>query len=62
MGEETLTIAEAARELGIAEKTVRRWVKNGELLAETNIVGRYSIKRSDFDKFVQERRARQAEH
>lgn len=58
MTEETLTIKQAARELGIDEKTVRRWIKGGQLEAEINIVGRYSIKRSVFDAFVEERRKR----
>jgi MerR family copper efflux transcriptional regulator len=31
---DTLTIADAARELGISEKTVRRWIKGGRLSAE----------------------------
>jgi len=58
MPEETLTIKQAARELGIDEKTVRRWIKSGQLAADINIVGRYTIKRSDFDAFVEERRKR----
>jgi excisionase family DNA binding protein len=31
---ETLTVAEAATQLGVNEKTVRRWVKSGRLSAE----------------------------
>ena len=58
MTEDTLTIKQAARELGIDEKTIRRWIKSGQLEAEINIVGRYSIKRSVFDGFVEERRKR----
>ncbi len=58
MSEETLTIKQAARELDVDEKTIRRWIKSGQLPAEINIVGRYTISRSDLDAFVDERRKR----
>lgn len=59
MSEETLTIKQIARELDIDEKTVRRWIKSGQLKAEVNIVGRYSILRTDLESFIEERKKKQ---
>jgi excisionase family DNA binding protein len=54
--DEKLTIKQVTRELGVDDKTVRRWIKNGQLRATRDIVGRYSILRSDLNRFVEERR------
>ena len=54
--EETVTIKQITRELNVDDKTVRRWIKSGQLKATRDIVGRYSIRRSDLDKFVEQRR------
>ena len=56
-----MTIPEVARELGIAEKTVRRWVKSNQLKATQNIVGRYDITREELDRFIKERQETLAE-
>ncbi len=59
MSDETgLTIKQVARELDVDEKTVRRWIKAGQLKAEQNFVGRYTILRADLDTFVEERKQR----
>jgi excisionase family DNA binding protein len=54
--EETVTIKQITRELNVDDKTVRRWIKSGQLKATRDIVGRYSILRSDLNKFVEQRR------
>lgn len=53
-----LSISDVAYELGVNEKTVRRWIKSGELQATRDIVGRYRISRSDLSDFVQKRQER----
>lgn len=55
---ELLTIKQVANELEVDEKTVRRWIKTGELKARLDVVGRYRISRSDLDDFIT-RRTRQ---
>jgi excisionase family DNA binding protein len=55
-GDETLTIKQVTRELNVDDKTVRRWIKSGQLRATRDIVGRYAILRSDLDRFVEQRR------
>lgn len=56
MTEELLTIRQIARELDVDEKTVRRWVKSGQLKAEQDLVGRYKIARKDVDAFVENKK------
>ena len=56
-----MTIPEVARELGVNEKTVRRWVQSGQLEATQNFVGRYDITREALDAFI-EVRNKQREH
>lgn len=55
-GDESLTIKQVTRELDVDDKTVRRWIKSGQLRATRDIVGRYSISRADLDRFVEQRR------
>lgn len=51
-----LTIKDVARELEVDERTVRRWVKSGELPhAGFDIKGRYLIDRAALSEFVQRR-------
>ncbi len=56
MDNEVLTIKQVARELEVDDKTVRRWIKSGQLAATQDIVGRYKIARTDLDTFVERRR------
>lgn len=53
-----MTIKDVARRMEVDEKTVRRWIKNGELQASKDIFGRYQIARSDLDTFIEHRRRR----
>lgn len=55
-GDEPLTIKQVTRELDVDDKTVRRWIKSGQLKATRDIVGRYTISRADLDRFVEQRR------
>jgi excisionase family DNA binding protein len=50
-----LTIRDIVKELEVNEKTVRRWIHNGELQATKDIVGRFRITREDLDDFIQRR-------
>jgi excisionase family DNA binding protein len=54
--DEPLTIKQVTRELNVDDKTVRRWIKSGQLKAMRDIVGRYTISRADLDRFVEQRR------
>lgn len=55
---DALTIIDVSREIGVNEKTVRRWVKSGELHATRDILGRYQITRADLDDFIRRREAK----
>ena len=55
-GDEPLTIKQVTRELDVDDKTVRRWIKSGQLKAKRDIVGRYTISRADLNSFVEQRR------
>lgn len=51
-----LTIKDIARELGVDERTVRRWIKSGQLkYVGFDIKGRYLVTRDDLDTFVKQR-------
>ena len=52
--DEPLTIKQVTRELNVDDKTVRRWIKSGQLRATRDIVGRYTIFRVDLDRFVEQ--------
>jgi excisionase family DNA binding protein len=56
--EQTLTIRDVVIEMGVNEKTVRRWIQNKELHATKDIFGRYRITRADLDNFVRRREER----
>ncbi len=53
-----LNITDVARELGVNDRTVRRWIKSGELHATRDIVGRYRISRADLEDFRRRRMER----
>ena len=53
---ERLTIKQVASELEVDERTVRRWIKSGQLpYVGYDIKGRYLVARSDLDEFVKKR-------
>jgi excisionase family DNA binding protein len=58
MSDNQMTIKDVARTMEVDEKTVRRWIKNGELHATKDIFGRYQISRSDLDAFIEQRHRR----
>ena len=58
MSDNQMTIKDVARTMEVDEKTVRRWIKNGELHAIKDIFGRYQITRSDLDAFKERRHRR----
>lgn len=56
--DEYLTIMDIVRETGVNDKTVRRWIKSGELRATRDLIGRYRITRVDFEDFRRRREER----
>jgi excisionase family DNA binding protein len=58
MNDNQMTIKGVARIMEVDEKTVRRWIKNGELYATKDIFGRYQISHSDLDSFKEQRHRR----
>lgn len=60
--EEQLSITDVAREVGANERTVRRWIKSGELRATKDIFGRYRISRMALDEFIRHRHKRYNEN
>lgn len=54
--DERLTIKQVASELGVDERTVRRWIKAAQLpYVGYDIRGRYLVTRKDLDEFVSKR-------
>jgi len=54
--ESKLTIKDVSRELDVDERTVRRWIKSGQLkYAGYDIRRRYLIARSDLNEFIRKR-------
>ncbi|CAA9547150.1 MAG: hypothetical protein AVDCRST_MAG19-462 [uncultured Thermomicrobiales bacterium] len=55
-GEQLLTVADVAGRIGAHEKTVRGWIRAGELKAIRfdSRIG-YRVKRADFDRFLDRR-------
>lgn len=51
--DEYLTVAEVAGNLKLNQQTVRNWIDRGELPA-VRVGRRVRIKRSDYDRYVQE--------
>jgi excisionase family DNA binding protein len=56
--EELLSITQITKEMGVHEKTVRRWIEDQvlPLPAEKNVSGHYRVKRSDLNKFIARRK------
>jgi excisionase family DNA binding protein len=50
--EQYLTPAQVAEELQVTVVTVRRWIANGELRASKAGPRRWTIRRSDLDRFL----------
>jgi excisionase family DNA binding protein len=55
LNEELLSIKQVARQVNVDEKTVRRWIKAGELPA-IELGGRYRIKPSELQAFLEKHR------
>ena len=55
-GDERLTVGEAAAELDVSEKTVRRLIKDRELAAYSISVRKTYVLRGDLDAFIESRR------
>ena len=55
MNDEELSIKQVIAEVGADDKTIRRWIKTGELSAHTDYAGRWKIKRSDLTAFLEKR-------
>lgn len=58
MSEQNLTIRDIMNETGVTDKTVRRWINSGELIASKDMFGRYKITREDFNEFKRKREER----
>jgi len=58
--EERLTVAQAAIELGVSEKTTRRLIERGELIAYRPAPRKTWILRSYLDAFLDSRRISRA--
>jgi excisionase family DNA binding protein len=58
MSEQVLTIRDIMNELGVSEKTVRRWINNGDLAATRDMFGRYKISRENLNDFIRKREER----
>jgi excisionase family DNA binding protein len=56
--EQLLTIRDVVIEMGVNEKTVRRWIQNGELHATKDMFGRYKITRDALNDFRKRREER----
>ena len=52
--DDMLTVEEVAKELRVDQKTVRRWIQRGELVA-IDIGREYRIRRSALDDFIARR-------
>jgi excisionase family DNA binding protein len=60
--DERLTIKQVANEVGVDERTVRRWIKSGQLpYVGYDIHGRYLVARSDLDAYIAKRTGRHDE-
>lgn len=62
LSKKTMTIRDVVKELDVNEKTVRRWIHDGELRATKDIVGRFRISREDLNDFVQRRLGRRSDN
>jgi excisionase family DNA binding protein len=53
--EEYLSIKDIAQQLKMDEKTIRRWIKSGQLPA-IELGGKYRVTRSDLTAFLESRK------
>jgi excisionase family DNA binding protein len=55
--DEWLTVRQITEELKVHEETARRWIRQGDLPAILlgSAKGGYRVRRSDFDRFIDER-------
>jgi excisionase family DNA binding protein len=58
MDEQVFTVGEIAQRLRVDVKTVRKWIRKGELAA-IDIGGEYRIRQSALDDFIQRRERRE---
>ena len=56
-GDEILTTKEVADELKVSERRVRKWIRDGDLIA-TDLGRDYRIYRRDLDVFISKRRTK----
>ncbi len=56
MSDELLTIRDIVKELDVNEKTVRRWIASGELIAELDVLRRYRVTRENLTIFIARRK------
>jgi excisionase family DNA binding protein len=59
-GDEILTTKEVADELKVSERRVRKWIRDGDLIA-TDLGRDYRIYRRDLDDFIVKRRTKKEE-
>jgi excisionase family DNA binding protein len=52
MDEELITVIDAARILKVRQETIRRYIKNGHLKADTLPGGDYRLRRSDLQSLL----------
>jgi excisionase family DNA binding protein len=55
MSDELLTVERVAEELSVHPKTVRTWIRKGKLVA-VDLGKEYRVRRSDLDKFLEDRK------
>jgi excisionase family DNA binding protein len=55
MSNELLTVERVAEELSVHPKTVRTWIREGKLVA-VDLGKEYRVRRSDLDRFLEERK------
>jgi excisionase family DNA binding protein len=55
LGDEMLTAEEVAKIMKVHITTVRKWIRNNELKVVEIGVREYRIRRSELDRFIQER-------
>ncbi len=58
MQEKVYTTEEVAQQLRVDARTVRKWIRNGELAA-IDVGGEYRIRESSLQEFIRKREKRQ---
>ena len=57
MNERVYTVKEVANQLRVDTKTVRKWIRSGELVA-IDIGGEYRVRQASLDDFIKRRERR----